>query len=148
MVRAVLRRQCASPWTIVPFLGIGSILALVMAAAPEGSRESPAPHTGRGTRFQFQVVESFDARYAGDTPGHIGRGGGLAASPHVALGDTVHHAAPDQGAQPIGVVTGATWDRLRGSLTIEFRPRADERIAVGDAVWLEMAPDAAVAAPP
>ena len=28
-----------------------------------------------GTRFSFEVIESFDAKYEGDTPGHIGRGG-------------------------------------------------------------------------
>lgn len=41
-------------------------------AAPRAPvREHPA----HGTRFWVEVIESFNAKYEGDTPGHIGRGG-------------------------------------------------------------------------
>lgn len=128
-------------WTL---LGVAAICGLVPApadgpaTAPESDR-SDIPH---GSRFAFEVVESFDAKYAGDTPGHVGRGGGLAVHPHVAIGDPVHSVV--NGAdRVIGVVTGVTWDRVRGSLTIEFRPTGNERIAVGDGAWLDANPSVA-----
>lgn len=125
-------------WTrlALGLLGVMCILAWVAGAAPDAVREPRAPRSTPAAGFQFEVVESFDARYAGDTPGHIGRGGGLTVQPHVALGDPVYQAAGDP-EQSIGVVTGVKWDRLRGSLTVEFRPKGDRRIAVGDEVWLD-----------
>lgn len=123
------------------FAAICVVLITVPGAAddvadPAAPRRQHYPH---GTRFWFEVVESFNAKYEGDTPGHIGRGGGLTLHPHVALGDAVHHRIGDED-RAIGVVTGVTWDRLRGSLTVEFRPRDDHRIAVGDEVWLDLNP--------
>ena len=87
-----------------------------------------------GSRFVFEVVESFNAKYEGDTPGHIGRNGGLGETrPNVALGDPVH-----RGDKQIGKVTGLVWDRVRGSLTVEFDPEPLERIAVGDTIWIKL----------
>jgi hypothetical protein len=98
-------------------------------------REHPAP----GTRFWFEVIESFNAKYQGDTPGHMGRGGGLSLHPHVALGDPVCHKVGDID-KAIGSVTGVRWERLKGALTVEFRPHEDHRIAVGDEVWVDLNP--------
>ncbi len=87
-----------------------------------------------GSRFVFEVVESFNAKYEGDTPGHMGRNGGLGETrPNVALGDPVH-----RGDKQIGKVTGLVWDRVRGSLTVEFDPVPLERIAVGDTIWIKL----------
>lgn len=96
-------------------------------------------HSAPGTRFWFEVIESFNARYQGDTAGHIGRGGGLTLHPHVALGDPVYHKAGDTD-KAIGSVTGVVWERLKGSLTVEFRPHDEHRIAVGDEVWVDLNP--------
>ncbi|MGB8853980.1 MAG: hypothetical protein WCC69_10490 [Pirellulales bacterium] len=136
MPQLIAIRRCVANLAIT-LVGVTAVVAWVMAADPEPRRGPAAAERQHGTRFQFEVVESFDAKYAGDSPGHIGRGGGLFGRPEVAIGDAVYHVAPDS-PQAIGVVTGATWDRLRGSLTVEFRPTRDSRIAVGDQVWLEM----------
>lgn len=131
--RAVLAALCLLAGPVV-------LRALQEAA---GDAEGPAAlqrqHPPHGTHFAFEVIESFNAKYEGDTPGHIGRGGGITLHPHVALGDTVYHRI-GEADQAIGVVTGATWDRLRGSLNIEFRPKNDHRIAVGDEVWVDLNP--------
>jgi hypothetical protein len=105
----------------------------------ENPRAPVRDHPAHGTRFWFEVVESFNAKYQGDTAGHIGRGGGLSLHPHVALGDPVYHRIGDAD-KAIGSVTGVVWDRLRSSLTVEFRPHEDHRIAVGDEVWVDLNP--------
>ena len=103
-------------------------------------RQAPVhEHPAHGTRFWVEVIESFNAKYEGDTPGHIGRGGGLSLHPHVALGDSVYHTSGDMD-KAIGSVTGVVWERVRGSLTIEFRPDEDHRVAVGDEVWVDLNP--------
>lgn len=92
-----------------------------------------------GTRFEFEVVESFDAKYAGDTPGHIGRAGGLEEiRPRVTLGDSVF-----RGDTVIGEVTEVVWARATGSLTVEFAPLSSQRISVGDVVWVDLNPTTA-----
>lgn len=102
-------------------------------------RVSGREHPAHGTMFSFEVIECFNAKYEGDTPGHIGRGGGLSLRPHVALGDPVYHRIGDTN-KAVGSVTGVVWERLRSSLTIEFRPHEDHRIAVGDEVWVDLNP--------
>ena len=93
-------------------------------------------------RLEFEVVESFDAKYPGDTPGHKGRAGGLQIRrPHVALGDPIY-----RGDQRVGSVTGLTWNRTNGSLDIEFDPHHEVRVCVGDAVWMELDATKAAAA--
>jgi hypothetical protein len=94
-------------------------------------------------RFEFDVVSSFDAKYLGDTPGHIGRGGNLGtAQPNIALGDPVF-----LGEHRVGRISTLTWDRNKQNLEIEFdpepflidkdgRPVGQNRIAVGQTVWV------------
>jgi hypothetical protein len=85
-------------------------------------------------RFEFEIIESFDAKYEGDTPGHIGRHGELGDDrPQAALGDAVY-----RGDQRIGTVTGLRWSRGHGSLEVEFDPEPKTRIRVGDVVWMKM----------
>jgi hypothetical protein len=105
----------------------------------EDPRAPSRAHPAHGTRFWFEVVESFNAKYQGDTAGHIGRGGGLTLHPHVALADPVYHRIGDT-EKAVGSVTGVPWDRLRGSLTVESRAHEDHRIAVGDQVWVDLNP--------
>lgn len=89
-----------------------------------------------GTRFEFEIVESFDAKYLGDTPGHIGHAGGLGTTrPHVSLGDPIY-----RGQEVVGKVTTATWSHVKGSLTIEFDPVPLVRIAVGEIVAVDLNP--------
>ena len=121
------------------------LIFFIVSAATWGAWQSwapaqpPTPTTelkpaGKGVRFVFEVIESFNAKYEGDTPGHIGKNGGLQSiRPHVSLGDPVF-----QGETKIGTITGITWDRVRGSLTVEFDPEPMQRIAVGDSVWLAL----------
>ncbi len=131
-------------------LGLALLATLTLrpwATSAEPPRRGPS-------RFTFQVVQSFDAKYLGDTPGHLGRGGGLGEKrPDVALGDAVH-----RGNEKIGTITGLTWDRSRESLEVEFDPLSPERdpagvlkpprrIAIGDEIWIELGhpPEAAPA---
>ena len=115
--------------------------ALVLAAAWAGLaalRSQPvtpsAPAPRANGRFEFEVIESFDAKYEGDTPGHIGRHGELGDDrPKAALGDAVY-----RGEQKIGTVTGLRWSRGHGSLEVEFDPQPKTRIQVGDLVWMKL----------
>src|SRR5262245_52664415 len=60
-----------------------------------------------GNRLEFEVVQSFDAKYLGDTPGHMGRAGGLSnRRPRIALGDPIFRAD-----ERVGIVTGLQWNR-------------------------------------
>lgn len=89
-----------------------------------------------GTHFDMDVVESFDAKYEGDTPGHTGRAGGLNdIRPNIALGDGVFH-----GDERIGTITNIAWSRAQGSLAIEFDPAPGRRVAVGDHFWIDLNP--------
>lgn len=119
----------------VPRLAVllGIVFAVVLVGGvPRWAASQTAPELT--DRFQFEVVESFDARYEGDTPGHMGRHGGLGdAHPQVALGDPVY-----RDEQQVGVVSGLKWSRAQGSLEVEFDPSSKKRIAVGDVVWLKL----------
>jgi hypothetical protein len=113
-------------------------LALLVAGGWQvwlsGQQPAPAKAAPAGNRFEFEVIQSYDARYEGDTPGHIGRSGGLdGRKPHVALGDPVF-----RGEQQVGKVTGLSWSRGQGSLEVEFDPVGGARVSVGDAVWLAL----------
>jgi len=86
------------------------------------------------SRFEFEVIESFDSKYLGDTPGHAGKNGGLGdIRPNVALGDPVF-----QNKTRVGTVTGLIWDRSKGALTVEFDPEPLQRITVGEVVWIAL----------
>jgi len=97
-----------------------------------------------GTRFLFEVIESLDAAYLGDTPSHVGRDGGLEFRPNVALGDPVYRVATEGSveARPvqIGRVTRVVWERVSRGLTVEFDPEPFVRIAVGDEVFVDLNP--------
>lgn len=114
------------------------VAGLVLWGRPQLSSSQVPTHTPaggiKGDRFEFEVVESFDAKYQGDTPGHMGRHGGLGeVHPQVALGDAIY-----RGEDKVGVVTGLHWSRAQGALDIEFDPATKTRIAVGDVVWLKL----------
>ena|SRR6476660_2412980 len=87
---------------------------------------------GTGNRLEFEVVHSFDGKYLGDTPGHMGRVGGLTSrKPRIALGDKVY-----RGDEVVGLVTSLDWNRTNTSLDIEFDPVDHARICVGDVAWV------------
>ncbi len=115
-------------------------LAVVWQVASRAQQEEHKPYqlAKSGTRFNFEVIESFDAKYLGDTPGHVGRAGGLEGiRPRVSLGDAVYREDTK-----IGIVTSALWSRVQGSMTIEFDPLPLTRVSVGDHVWLDLNPSA------
>jgi hypothetical protein len=89
--------------------------------------------------FRFEVIESHDADYLGDTPAHLGKNGGLTVRPQVALGDPVFRKTAT-GRTRVGHITRATWSRVAGSLEVEFDPEPFQRIAVGDEVWIDLNP--------
>lgn len=124
---------------------IGALVTLIAVAGREQSTShaQPAGNPSR-TRFEFQVIESFNAKYLGDTPGHVGRGGKLVGKPEISLGDPVF-----RGKSKVGTVTGLTWDRTKESLEVEFDPEPFEvdtngrpvrtvRIVIGDDVWIPL----------
>ena len=80
--------------------------------------EAALPAAAHGTPFHFEVIESNDAKYLGDTPAHRGKDGGLAVRPQVALGDAVYRKVG--GAQvTIGRITRIEWNRVSGSLDLK-----------------------------
>ena len=122
---------------IVAFFFVSPMVASGIASAEDTQSQLPlAPH---GTKFLFEVIESHDAAYLGDTPGHMGRDGGLKVRPNVALGDGVYRT---DGATTtrVGTITRAVWDRVSGGLTVEFDPEPLRRVAVGDEVWVDLNP--------
>lgn len=113
----------------------------VVEAADSQVRLALAPP---GTRFEFEVIESHDAAYLGDTPGHMGRDGGLKFRPNVALGDGVYRSEGEQAVR-VGTITRVLWDRVSGGLTVEFDPTPLVRVAVGQEVWIDLNPAPAAA---
>lgn len=125
------------------------VIGLVVAAghlARADDAQVRLPLAPPGTRFEFEVIESHDAAYLGDTPGHMGRDGGLKFRPNVALGDGVYRT---EGPTPvrIGTITRVLWDRVSGGLTVEFDPAPLVRVAVGDEVWIDLNPAPSPASP-
>ncbi len=122
---------------LIQAVGVAMAIACVLtlrsdAQAPPGETPS-TPGT-----FGFVVVESFDAKYEGDTPGHLGRHGGLGDQvPRLALGDPVYRGE-GEAAAVVGRVTNLKWSRGQGSLDIEFDPTDKTRIEIGDNVWLKL----------
>jgi hypothetical protein len=112
-----------------------SLTADILAADAQAGL-TLAPH---GTPFFFEVIDSHDAKYPGDTPAHMGKDGGLTVRPNVALGDPVYRTT-NKATTVIGKVTLVMWDRVSGSLTVEFNPESFHRIAVGDEVWVDLNP--------
>lgn len=129
------RKRLAWGGGLLAVVGATAALAWLPGASFGGANQPDA------NRFTFEVVESFDSKYAGDTPGHLGRGGGFQGQIDIALGDPVY-----RGAGRIGTVTRLIWDRVKGSLEVEFKPEHRKekegepavpiRVAVGDDVWI------------
>lgn len=104
------------------------------------------PLAPQGTKFEFEVIESHDAAYLGDTPGHMGRDGGLRFRPNVALGDGVYRTVGEKTLR-VGTITRVLWDRVSGGLTVEFDPVPLVRVAVGEEVWIDLNPASPAAGP-
>lgn len=120
----------------VPILAFALIVVWQVATRAQPEEPKPFQWAKPGTRFNFEVIESFDAKYLGDTQGHMGRAGGLAdIRPHVSLGDAVY-----RDDTKVGMVTSILWSRVQGSMTIEFDPAPLTRVSVGDRVWLDLNP--------
>lgn len=123
----------------VVLLTVLTVWQLTSGAQPTDGKAT-TPLAKSGTRFSFEVIESFDAKYEGDTPGHTGRAGGLENTrPNVALGDPVFRAD-----KKLGTITSIVWSRVQGGLTIEFDPEPNARIAVGDVMWVDLNPASTV----
>jgi len=128
-------------WLAATLLGLVLAAPLPATDAVRGGEagESVLPLAPAGTAFRFEVIESHDAEYLGDTPAHIGKNGGLTVRPQVALGDPVY-CKTATGRTQVGHITRATWNRTAGSLEVEFDPEPLQRIAVGDEVWIDLNP--------
>lgn len=126
-------------WLLVIALLMVHSFPAITQAEP-GDAQAGLPRAPRGTRFAFEVIESHDAKYQGDTPGHTGRDGGLEVRPNVAIGDAVYRDDAEGDQRVVGRITGVVWERVSGSLTIEFDPEPLVRIAVGDEVWIDLNP--------
>jgi hypothetical protein len=123
----------AAALLIVGAMGLGIVHHFLAA---QDVVRTPPPDKIAG-RFQFEVVECFDARYLGDTPGYTGRHGELGDfRPTAALGDPVY-----RGNDKVGRVTRLAWSRPHGSLEIEFDPEPKVDVHVGDVVWLKLGGD-------
>lgn len=125
-------------------VAVVAVLFVVGLVGPErvgwaDDAQARLPFAAPGTKFHFEVIESHDAVYLGDTPGHMGRDGGLTVRPNVALGDGVYRTE-GQTSRRVGTVTRAAWDRVSGGLTVEFDPAPLMRIAVGEEVWVDLNP--------
>jgi len=132
----------ASPLAWSCLLGI-CCLAAGTATAQAVDSEQLLSLAAPGTPFTFEVIESLDAAYLGDTPSHMGRDGGLSVRPNVSLGDAVYRTTRtgEQSATiRVGTVTRVKWERVSGGLTLEFDPEPLQRIAVGDEVWVDLNP--------
>lgn len=130
-----IRRRMAVPALLLAILAAWQIVSIAQQDVDKDDTQT-APLARSGTHFEFEVIESFDAKYLGDTPGHIGRAGGLTGvRPRVSLGDPVY-----RGDTRIGEVSTVLWSRVQGSLTIEFDPVPLTRVSVGDQVWIDLNP--------
>ncbi|MBM4022829.1 MAG: hypothetical protein FJ284_11425 [Planctomycetes bacterium] len=105
------------------------------------------PFAKCGTRFEVEVIESIDAAYLGDTPGDMGRGGDLAVRSNVAPSDDGYRTLGEMTIR-IGTIPQVRWKWFSGGLTVEFEPVPLVRIAVGEAVWIDLNPAPAAAASP
>ena len=122
---------------LIPAVGVAVALTGLLTLRSD-AQVPPAESPSAPGVFAFVVVESFDAKYEGDTPGHLGRHGGLGDQvPRLALGDPVYRGEGDAAAV-VGRVTNLKWSRGQGSLDIEFDPTDKTRIEIGDNVWLKI----------
>ena len=115
-------------------LGLGATLgaAAIGLAWQLSTTTSAQPAAPNRQKFEFLVIESYDAQYLGDDPGHIGRAGGLGIDPpDIALGDPVYHEQTR-----VGKVSRLVWNEARQSLQVEFDPEPGQRIYIGDPFWI------------
>jgi hypothetical protein len=123
-----------------------ALLVVLGACAAVGLADDdavPLDHAPPGTPFVFEVIESIDASYLGDTPSHVGRSGGLEHRPNVALGDPVYRVTAhgeERRSVRVGRISRVVWERVSRSLTVEVDPDPLVRIAVGDEVWIDLNP--------
>jgi len=132
-------RTSGSRPTMLAWLAVGAMIVVAARPAAAADVHADMPRPPHGTRFHFEVIDSHDAKYLGDTPAHVGKDGGLTVRPQVALGDPVYRTEGPT-TKIIGMITQVVWDRVSGSLTVEFDPQPFERIAVGDEVWIDLNP--------
>jgi len=119
--------------------GIGLTAAAVGLAGAGWALTGRAQLTANRSRFEFLIVENYDAQYLGDTPGHLGKAGGLGhTAPNIALSDPVY-----QDKVLVGKVTRLVWDEAKESLQVEFDPDPGRRIAIGAAVYIPLGGPAA-----
>ena len=59
--------------------------------------------------------------------------------PNVALGDAVYKTVGTERTR-VGRISRVAWNRVSGSLEVEFSPEPLLRIAVGDEVWIDLNP--------
>ena len=134
-------------WLAAAVVGVALATAAPAARVARAAEGEPSlPPAPPGMAFRFEVIESHDAEYLGDTPAHLGKNGGLTVRPQVALGDPVFRKTAT-GRTRVGHITRATWSRVGGSLEVEFDPEPFQRIAVGDEVWIDLNPVPADAEP-
>jgi hypothetical protein len=134
-------------WLAAAVVGLALATAAPAARVARAAEGEPSlPPAPPGMAFRFEVIESHDAEYLGDTPAHLGKNGGLTVRPQVALGDPVFRKTAT-GRTRVGHITRATWSRVAGSLEVEFDPEPFQRIAVGDEVWIDLNPVPADAEP-
>jgi hypothetical protein len=117
--------------TVLSGVAVAGWQAFSPAQQPPAAKSETTNTPGR---LEFDVVESYDAKYLGDTPGHLGRGSALGQSRlQIALFDNVH-----RGDEIVGRVTYLKWNRPNGSLDVEFDPVDHARVFVGDRVWVSL----------
>jgi hypothetical protein len=121
-------------------IAVAAIL-LAVGDARGVDAEAALPLAPKGTPFRFEVIESHDALYLGDTPAHTGKDGGLTVRPHVSLGDPVYRDDTAERRTLVGRITRVEWSRVSGSLEVEFDPEPLQRVAVGDEVWIDLNPE-------
>jgi len=121
-------------WWSVAAIGLALVAGWQVWSRGQQPATGKAKEAAGANRLEFEVVQSFDAKYLGDTPGHMGRAGGLEnRRPRIALGDPIY-----RGEEKVGIVTGLEWNRVNHSLDIEFDPHDHARVCVGDAVWMAL----------
>lgn len=137
--------RCDGSTASVVMAGVCGVAVAAIACGIGDARgvdaEAALPLAPKGTPFHFEVIESHDADYLGDTPAHSGKDGGLTVRPHVSLGDPVYRGNTVESSTLVGRITRVMWSRVSGSLEVEFDPAPLQRVAVGDEVWIDLNPE-------
>jgi len=121
-------------WLCIAAIGLAIIAGWQLWSSGQPPAAGKGKEAAAANRLEFEVVQSFDAKYLGDTPGHMGRAGAIEGRrPRIALQDPIY-----RGDEKVGIVTGLQWNRTNSSLDIEFDPVDHARVCVGDAVWMSL----------